>query len=198
MARAYLLQRTAEPGWSTSGLWSQREIGYEAEFVVDVHFNLEDRALAGRVVQRWHERMERILIPQLSAMPGDVWYTYEGDARLGDGVGKWWQPWMQAVAALGMDDACRHVGPAAGRALALRGAKAVLRDGFTLVGDQWVSHDHLAVDGRKVASSSLYLFGTPGAVAVVLRHEPENEQAKAILRQMLAAGGGTWMPPGVR
>lgn len=60
----------------------------------------------------------------------------------------------------------------------------------------WVSLDHVALDGRKGTSSSLYLFGTPGAVAVVLRHEPENAQAKAILRQMRAAwGGATWMPP---
>ncbi|MBL8735241.1 MAG: hypothetical protein JNL12_02320 [Planctomycetes bacterium] len=80
-------------------------------------------------------------------------------------------------------------GPGFGRALALRGAKAVLRDG------EWVSHDHVAIDGRKGTSSSFYLFGTPGAVAVVLRHEPENAQAKAILQPMLAAGGTTWMPP---
>ena len=198
MARAYLLQRTAEPGWSTSGIFGQREIGYEGEFVVDVHLNLEDRALAARVVQRWRERMERILIPQLSSKPGDVWFTFENDARIGDGVGKWWQPWMQAHAAIGMDDACRIVGPAAGRALALRGARAVLRDGFTLRNGQWVSHDHVALDGRKGTNGSLYLFGTPGAVAVVLRHDPENAQARAILQQMRAAGGGTWMPPGVQ
>lgn len=199
MARAYLLQRTAEPSWSTSGLWSQREIGYEGEWVVDVHLNLEDRVLASRVVQRWRDRMERILIPMLSSKPNDAWHTEDGDARLG--TGKWWQPWMQAHGALGMDDACRLVGPAAGRALALRGALAVLRDGFTLRDGQWVSHDHVALDGRKKDNSTYYLYGTPGAVAVVLRHDPENAQARAILQQMRAAAppaGGKWMPPGVQ
>ncbi len=155
--------------------------------------------LAARVVQRWRDRMERILIPRLSAKPNDVWHTELNDARLGDGVGEWWQPWMQAHAALGMDDACKLVGPAAGRALALRGARAVLRDGFTMRDGQWVSHDHVALDGRKGANGSLYLFGTPGAVAVVLRHDPDNAQARAILQQMRAAAppaGGKWMPPG--
>lgn len=196
MARAFLLQRTAEPGWATSGIFSAREIGYMGEFVVDVHLNLEDRVLAGRVVQRWREIVERIYLPQLSTKPGDVWCPEEpNDARIGDGIGQWWQPWMEAHAAIGMDDACKLVGPAAGRALALRGARAVLRDGFTLRDGAWVSHDHVALDGRKGANSSLYLFGTPGAVAVVLRHEPDNAQALAILQQMRAAGGGTWMPP---
>jgi hypothetical protein len=104
--------------------------------------------------------MERILIPQLSAKPGDVSYTFDGDARIGDGVGKWWQPWMQAHAAIGMDDACKLVGPAAGRALALRGALAVLRDGFTLRDGQWVSHDHLALDGRRGLAPLRWCCGT--------------------------------------
>jgi hypothetical protein len=202
LARAFLLARTSEPGWATSGIFSAREIGYAGEFVVDCHLNLEDRVLAARVVQRWREIVERIYIPQLSARPNDVWVPEApNDARVGDGVGQWWQPWMQAHAALGMDDACRIVGPAAGRALALRGARAVLRDGFTLRDGQWVSHDHVALDGRKGTNSSLYLFGTPGAVAVVLRHDPENAQSRAILQQMQSAAppaGGKWMPPGVQ
>ena len=186
-ARVYLLQSVASP-W----LFAARATGWDGIGAVHLWRTLEDRALAQQVRDGWLRRFDAILLPQLSAKPNDIWDVRKDDPRLG--TGEWWMPWQQAVGAYGLDMAGQVFGRADARALALRGARRALADGWKLDGSTWLTYWNLAVDGRGTLSHNANNFGMPLAPAVVLRHEPSNEKARAVWAQ-IAPDGGPWIAP---
>jgi hypothetical protein len=199
-ARIYLAQRTAHPSWSTSAIFSSRELGWEGILVVHLWRELEDRALATRVAQRWRERMAAIILPRLGSAPNDIWTVWR-ETSASVPIVPGWLPWQQAIAAYGIDLACRVVGPADGCALALRGARRVLGDAWRLENGRWVECERLSLAGDRSRSGYFATAWLPPALAVVLRYEPTNERALAIWAQVVADtanGSRSWLPPGVR
>jgi hypothetical protein len=202
------LEATTGPGSSGTWFFASRAVGYESLFAVACWFNLEDRDLAEKVKAHWLLRVERVFIPQLEThayqIP-DVWDARLDDPRLGPG---WrWLPWQQALGAYGLDVAGKVLVSEAARELALRAAKAVLRDAYVLRSgagtDQprWITRDVVALDGAEVTEGYFDYFGNPLAVAVVLAHEPQNEQARTIWAQLYEGNHGMktlqWLPPEV-
>jgi hypothetical protein len=188
-----------KPGWATNVPGSARSVGYAGMLATRLHQSLEDRALANAIVQRWQARVTEVYEPQLGSQPNDVWDLRFDDVRLGPG---WrWMPWQQALGAYGLEEACSLFGPASGRQLALRAAKAVLRDAFVKIGGQWTTKDVVALDNSPVTMGLFDLFGMPMAVAVVLRHEPWNAQALEIWGQLeqraVLPKHTAWLMPGI-
>lgn len=214
-ARNILLSETVDPRLSTSSPDAARSIGWMGIIVAHLDENLEDRALAARVVERWRERVTRVYIPQLGQRAGDIWDP-RADARITQDIGAAWpQGWMpeqQAVGSYGLDLACSLVGPVEGRALALRGAQAVVNRAFTRDGSRWVEWERLGYLGADLLPATAYVNGQgayrtgwyraawmPMATATVLRNTPGDERARSIWNQQLSDGGagGTWFAPGV-
>lgn len=197
----YLLQRTEDPSWSTTteGIFL-RGLGWEGIFVAHVWRDLEDRAMAQRVADRWRERCRRVILPRLAAKERDIWSTWN-ELSPAVPILPGWIPWHQAIMAYGLDLACRVVGPEEGCALALRGAKRVLEDVWQLEGERWVEYERLSLAGDRSRSGMFTASWFPCAVAVVRRYEPENAKAAAIWRQMLSdtanSADRSWLPPGV-
>lgn len=211
-ARNFLLSETIDPRLSTSGPDAARSVGWAGIAVAHLWTTLEDRVLAEQVAARWRQRVLQVYVPQLGTRVADVWDPRTGDQRLivETGSDPNWMPEQQAVGAYGMDLACSLVGPVEGRALALRGAKAVLDRAFVRQGNRWVEWERLAfqgtdmvvpVEGRTAHRTGWYTAAWfPLATATVLRHEPGNERAVSIWAQQWAdsGNGGAWMPPGVQ
>ncbi len=197
-ARIYKLQWTTEPGWSNSSPFAARATGWEGIMAVHLWRDLEDRNLAEMVRQHWLDRLRLVILPALSIR--EFWDVRVNDARLGTGA--WWMPWQQAVGAYGLDLASEQFGKTEGRELALRAARVVLRDAYVLGADgRWKTRPIMAVDGRGDENESFNNFGMPLAVATVLRHDPDDEQARSIWKQHLvdtANGSQSWTAPGVR
>ncbi len=198
-ARIYRLQCTTMPGLSTSNPFASRAVGWEGILAVHLWRELEDRPMAAAVRTHWQDRVTNVILPAYQNRQFGVWDPRYDDPRLGKGW--WWMPWQQAVGAYGLDLGCAVLGPAAGRPVALAAAQAVLAQAFVLQNGVWINHSAVAFDGRFHADTSMYLFGTPLAPAVVLRHLPNDPLALAIWNQMHAAATGTehtaWFAPGV-
>jgi len=194
-ARNYLIQLTTNPQWSTSAVWSAREVGWEGIAAVHLWRCLEDRALAERVKAHFQERCRRILVPQLRAKPNAVWDVRKDDARLGSG--DWWMPWQQALGVYGLDLSGELLDVPEIRTVALAGAKRVLADAWVREGDRLVEYELRALDGRRQRSGMFTAAWLPLAVATVLRHESGNAEARELLQQIVvdAAGNGRWLPP---
>ena len=143
--------------------------------------------------------MTTVILPAYGSRPNDVWDPRFDDLRLGKGW--WWMPWQQAVGAYGLDLGCAVLGPPSGRTVALNGALAVLRDAFAFERGAWRNRAAVALDGRYSGDPIFYLFGSPLAVATVLRHLPNHVTANAIWNQMLVDMTGpehfSWLPPGM-
>lgn len=194
MARNYLFQRTDTPGWSTSATFSAREWGYEGSFCVQVWQNLEDRDLAARVRHRFKRRAERILLPQMEGR--DHVLAFQDDNRLGPGA--WVIAWQESLAAYGLDLAGQVFVLPDVRTVALRVARRMLRDGWESVGGQWLTRAQFPLAGDMPApDGSFNGFGMPMCAAVVLRHEPDNADARDIVQSLRAAGSYKWVVPGV-
>ncbi len=198
-AKIYLLQNTTEPGWSTSSPFAARAVGWEGILAVHLWRELEDRQLADRVRTRWQDRVTNVILPAYANRPQDVWDPRYDDPRLGKGW--WWHPWQQAVGAYGLDLGCAVLGPVSGRAVALAAANAVLRDAFVFSNGSWHNLAAVALDGRNSPDPIFYLFGSPLAPAVVLRHQPNHPVARAIWNQMHVDATSfqhfAWFAPGV-
>ncbi len=203
-ARLYLMsQALPGPGhenWVTSGTDAARAIGWVNILAVHLWENLEDRALAARVRQRAIDRMTAVYIPQLTAR-GDYWDVRRDDPRLG--TGDWWIPWQQSVGAYGLDLAGERFGVPEARNVALRGARAVLRDAWRQDAGRWLTQPQRPVDTTRdtLRDESFNYFGMSLAVATVLKHEPANATARSIWQQLLASatkeGDLSWLAPEV-
>lgn len=205
LAVVYLTQRTAGPvGSGQAATFSAREWGCEAFAVLDFDRDLEDRALAARCVQRWRDRVDRVLLPRMATESLLFIYQNPFDPRVnptGPGV-QWWQ---ESFAAMGIDEACRIFAMPAGRAVALRIARRVLDVAWRLLPDgRWRSQPQGPIDGsandQNPEGDGFNAYGMPGCVAVVLRHEPENGLARMIWQQLLQAtseDARRWMLPGI-
>jgi len=210
-ARLFLLSETIDLRLSTSHADAARSAFYAGCLVVHLHHNLEDRALAARVMQRWQQRVLQVYVPEWGSQVADVWDPRAGEPRLAIETGQPvnWMPDQQAMGALGLERACAIVGPPEGRDLALRGAKAVLLRAYTRDGTKWLEWERLGfagvellvpVEGQTAHRTGWYgVVGFPCAIATVLRREPTNEQARSIWAQMLgdSGGGSAWLTPGV-
>lgn len=202
-ARLFLMSQVLPgPGhefWITSGPDAARAVGWTMLLAVHLWHNLEDRALAERVRTRAIGRIQQVYLPAFTGR--DQWDIRTDDPRLGPG--QWWICWQQAVGAYGLDLASETFGVPNGRTSALRAAKAVLRDAWRKVGDRWQSQPQrpVATTVDTLRDESFNFFGMSMAVAVVLRHEPENAQAQSIWQQLLQSahqpGDWSWLAPEV-
>lgn len=197
----YLLQRTENPSWSVSTEGNvTRAIGWEGIFVVHVWRDLEDREMAQRVADRWRARASKLILPLLASKANDIWdVRTEPSASLPVVPG--WMPWQQAVAAYGVDLACRVLGPSEGCAIALRGAKRVVEDvwQWDTIRWRWEEYERLSLAGDRSRSGYYDTKWLPCAPAVVLRYEPEHGKARFVWDQIKADSAGSldqsWLPP---
>lgn len=200
-ARHYPLQWTTTPGWATSQAYAARSVGWEASMVVALHRQLEDRVLAAATVAHWRSRWRMVLRPALFGR--DWWDVRLNDPRLG--AGEWVIAWQQVVGAYFLDVAGEVFNVPEARAVALQGARAVLRDAWTQGPDgQWHAREQLPVapDGVLGGTGIWRYYGMALAPAVVLRHDPRDEKARAIWA-VLVGGARTfwetrWLAPEVR
>jgi len=209
-AHVWFGQQTIAPGLSTTAPFAARAVGWEAINAVHLWRTLENRELAERVRVRWLQRADLITSTRVPPpvdpnargesfdATRDQWDVRYNDARLG--AGAWWLPWQQAVGAYGLDLAGRVFGHEGARAMADRGAKAVLRDAWARSGDRWVCRPQQAVAGPwQQGDESFAYFGMAMAVAVVLRNDPDDERARGIWAQLTTTSGegSRWLAPGV-
>ena len=201
-ARLFLMSQVLPgPGhefWITAGPDASRAVGWTMLLADHLWRNLEDRALAERVKQRAIGRVQQVYVPAFAGR--DFWDVRTDDPRLGSGP--WWIAWQQSVGCYGLDVVSERFGLQEGRAVALRAARAVLRDAWKLVGGRWLSQPQRPVVGDTLRDESFNYFGMALSVAVVLRHEPENAQARAIWQQLLESahqpGDWSWLAPEVQ
>lgn len=199
-ARIYRLQLTTIPGLSTSNAFAARSVGWEGILAVHLWRELEDRTMAAAVRTHWQTRVTNIIVPANANRPQGIWDPRLDDLRMGKGW--WYSPWQQAVGAYGLELGCTILGPAFGREVARDAAATVLRNSFVFENGVWRNFAAVALDGRHLDDPIFYLFGTPMAAAVVLRHDPNHPLARSIYNQMKADATGvehfSWFAPGVR
>ena len=198
-AKNYVIQLTTNPQWSTSAIWSARELGWEGILAVHLWRCLDDRALAERVKVHFQERCRRILVPQLSGKT--IWKTETGHPRISAQLGSpepAWQLWMHAQGAYGLDLAGEILGVPAIRPIALETARFVMERGWRPEGGKWVAYAEQLVDGSKFHRDDDFDHNwMPLAPATVLRHESGNALARELWQQIVseANGQGRWLPP---
>lgn len=217
-ATALLLGETVAPGLSTSHTDAARSVGYFGLVAIQLDAGLQDRQLAARVRDRARARVLQVYVPEIGASLGDVWDAraddrilldvnaqLPADARYTRGV-MWWQ---QSLGAYGLDLLGEHLGIPEARALALRGAEAVVRHSWRRQPNgAWLCWENtgLRADSEPIPDLAQGRGGhrtgwferswmVPG-LAVILRHRSDDPTARAIWQQV-AAGGGSWVPPGV-
>lgn len=197
-ALIYPLQWTTQAGWSTSQPYASRAVGWEMLAAVALWRDLEDRQMADRVRVHNLARWTTVIAPTRS---GDVWDWRTGDARFPPG-GSWWIPSQQAIEAYGLDLAGETFGVPAMRETALRGALKVLDAAIFLGTDgRYFTVKSVCDDGRVDPWGGYWLFGTPMAVATVLRQQPNHARARAIWIQMVQDATQpeqtSWLSPGI-
>lgn len=197
----YPLQWTTTHGWSTSQPYAARAVGWEAILAVHLWFNLEDRALAGRVRSHWLTRFSQILGPQLGTAEFDIWDVRVDDPRLGPGPR--WIPWQQALGAYGLDLAGAQFGLPEAREIALRAAQRVLADAWRKVDGKWFCCEsglQAVPDGEGLLGSDFNHYGMPLAPCVILRHDPQHAVSREIITQVRGAATDLkhlrWIAPG--
>lgn len=201
LCTAYLLQRTADPQVSTTGIFSARELGWEGIWVTHIWHNLEDRAMAERVRQRFVARCSTVIMQKVDVASGCIDIRID-DARLGPGA--WWIPWQQSLLVYGLDLAMRHV-PGVPQQLAgplARAADKVVacwtQDAIT--GD-WLPAPVAPVVGDAMPDSSFTQFAMPLAVFVAHRRVP-TLKTQQIIGQLITETSPDksrqllkWIPP---
>jgi hypothetical protein len=117
--------------------------------------------------------------------------------------------WQQSLGSYGIELASSYFGVPEGRELALAAARAVVDHGWIKEGETWQFWENVGYRGGDILPIKQYQEGVgahrtgwfdhtwavPG-LAVILRHEPDNEVAREIWAQV-ASNGGSWVPPGV-
>lgn len=197
-ARLFLFGETVKPGWSTSGTDSSRSVGWASIIAVHLWRGLEDRVLAGRVRDRFAERVS-LVYAQLASRPADIWDVRINDSRLGPGA--WWMPWQQAVGCYGLDLAGEVLALPQARSIGIAGAQAVMRDAWVKVGSRWQSRSQMAVAGGGPSDESFNLYGMILAVATVLRHDASDARAVSVWNQLVVDAAErrqtSWVPAGI-
>jgi hypothetical protein len=185
LARIYPLQWTTTAGWSNSQPFAARAVGWESILAVHLWRELEDRTLAEKVRAHYVQRFNLVLEPKLGAAPGQWWDVRQDDPRLGTGARV--IPWQQALGSYGLDLACAVFGLS--RDIALLGANQVLEDAWRKDGERWVccASGLSPTAGDATFDESFNHYGMPLAACTVLRHEPDNERALAVLAQVRAS-----------
>lgn len=143
-ARNYLMGRPADPRHAAGAVFSAREVGYECLFAVLCHENLDNRTLANKVCKRLCDRLESVIVPQISRNGGDHVFEFVDDARLGPG--RWVIAWQECLAAYGLDLATRTM-RTVGSFSALAIARRMLRDAWTQREDgRWYTRAQFPLD----------------------------------------------------
>jgi len=196
--RAYLYGRSANPQVSTSGIFSSREIGYEALFAVEVKRTLADQSLANAVVQRFRDRWANVIRLHLERMPLGIAYIHRDDPRLG--AGEWTINWQNSLCAGGLDLAGRFFDMPIMRQYALEIAEHIVAEGWQYRAG-WVTAPSMPVGQtdapQEIYSPSFNHYAMPLAVAVVLRNDVLHEKALAIWNHLLTSTdpkARRWMP----
>ena len=220
-ARVFLFQETVDPRLSTSGPDAARSVGYACIVGVELYRNLRNRVVAGRVLERLRQRIERVYVPQLGDKPGNVWDA-RNDPRLLKDLDKnrpqvytqAWMPWQQALGSYGLYMAASYLNMPEAKQMAVDAARAVLRHAYRKVDDRWVEWNTVGyVDGNPLPDEEMaeglgaHRTGNfanawyPCAIAVLLRagtDGPDNIAATEIWRQMMddtRFGRRSWFPP---
>lgn len=187
------LQRTTVPGWSSSGIFSAREVGYLGWNCVQLYRNLRDRSKAERMRKLWVDWANNILLPERSN--ADILAHFDNDPRLAPGIiGIAWQ---ESLGVYGIDIACETFGPEAGRELAYRLALRILDEAWVedASNGRWLVRDLRVDEGPKpTAVPGWDIYGMPLSVATVLRHDADNPKARQIWDYLKAGDGYRFMP----
>lgn len=135
-ARLYLAGQTTKPGWSTSNAGAPRGGGRTALTAAWIALIEDDAALRARM----DERMDRVYFEQwagrtLAADRVRPMMVCDPDGRLLQGSCRYWNPWQDAMAAVGFGAQHRITGNQKARELAEALAQNVVRHGW-LVTDQ--------------------------------------------------------------
>lgn len=196
-ATVYLLQKTNTPGWSTTATWAAREWGCEADLVLHVWRNMNNRELAELVVARWRSRVFVELLPRLSTR--DLIVVWQNEPRIAQGAGVQW--WQESFAAAAVWRTCDAVGPVEGKEAAVRIARKVLDVAWQQDGNAWRAQPQGPLNGsanpENPATYSMNGYGMPGCVWLVRKVEPDNVKANAVWAQLVASEAGEfrWMLP---
>jgi hypothetical protein len=222
--RAYLYGRSANPNVSTSGIFSSREMAYEAIFAVEVRRTLADQSLANAVVQRFRDRWANVIRLHLERMPLGIAYIHRDDPRLG--AGEWAITWQDALCAYGLDLAGRFFDMPILRQFAREIAEHIVANAWMDFGgyvtapvmpvgqtdspidptqalravheDAGIPMVSLQDDGPPgLYSPSFNHYAMPLAVHVVLKNDPTHAKARAIWNHLLASTdpkARRWMP----
>lgn len=218
VCNSVLLGETIDPRLSTSHTDAARSVGYFGLLAVQLEAGLADRALAAKIRARAEARVRQVYLPEIGASPGDVWDPRTDDrilaavnAKLSDGQryakGVMW--WQQSLGAFGLDLLGEHLEIPEARALALRAADAVVAHSWRRnAAGFWQCWENtgLAPDAAPLGELREgygahrtgwfdHSWMVPG-LAVILRHRPDDATARSIWQQV-AAGGGSWVPPGI-
>lgn len=204
-ARIFLFGETTKPGWSTSGPDAARSVGWASILAVHLWRNLEDRALAERVLVRWQDRARNVYLPVLGAKPLDIWDVRVDDDRLGDGA--MWMAWQQSIGSYGLWLAAREFNMPVIRDLALRAARRCLASNWIKQGSRYHGVGNIqfppppdsAYEGKVWPEPWFETTWDLPAIWVVLQEDPADQKARAVWAQAIAdlgAGRRSWVPPG--
>jgi hypothetical protein len=132
-ARLYLGGQTTKPGWSTSNAGAPRGGGRTALTAAWIALINDDAALR----QRMDERMDRVYFEQWAGrtLPADrvrPMAINDPDGRLLQGSCRYWNPWQDAMAAVGFGAQHRVTGNQKARELAEALAQNVVQHGWLL------------------------------------------------------------------
>jgi hypothetical protein len=132
-ARLYLGGQTTKPGWSTSNAGAPRGGGRTALTAAWIALINDDAALR----QRMDERMDRVYFEQWAGrtLPADrvrPMAVNDPDGRLLQGSCRYWNPWQDAMAAVGFGAHHRVTGNQKARELAEALAMNAVQQGWLL------------------------------------------------------------------
>lgn len=134
--RLYLAGQTVDPALTTSHAGAPRGAGRTALSAAWTFLVTGDDALRARM----DERMAKVYAPEWDGrtLPADAvrpLAVCNPDARMLDGKQRYWNPWQEALAAIGFAAHHRVTGNAQARSLAEAVASNVVRHGWLVSGD---------------------------------------------------------------
>lgn len=213
-ARLYLAGQTTKPGWSTSNAGAPRGGGRTALTAAWIALIEDDAALR----QRMDERMDRVYFAQwagrsLAADRVRPMAINDPDGRLLQGSCRYWNPWQDAMAAVGFGAHHRITGNQKARELAEALAENVVRhgwlvtdsvnevgmairwlDGAPFTDAQWQSTDPTLVAWSQGTAYSEWAFGAVeiARVATIARGDTALAAKCATIQQRMR---GSRRPP---